>query len=58
MGKIKATAGVLKMMGSIMREDWQQMDKKFYRLLFGIAGFVAMGLFWFYFLRNLSPFGF
>lgn len=58
MGKMQAAAGVLKMMGSMMRQDWQQMDKKFYRLLFGIAGFIAMGLFWFYFLRNLSPFGF
>jgi len=51
-------AGVTKTMLSGMREDWQQMDKKFYRLLFGIAGFVAMGLFWFYFLRNITPFGF
>jgi len=58
MGKIRTAAGVMKTMGSMMREDWQQMDKKFYRLLFGIAGFVAMGLFWFYFLRNITPFGF
>ena len=58
MGKIRTAAGVMKMMGSMMREDWRQMDKKFYRLLFGIAGFVAMGLFWFYFLRNITPFGF
>lgn len=58
MGKLSAAFGVLKMMGSLMREDWQHMDKKFYRLLFGIIGFAAMGLFWFYFLRNLSPFGF
>ncbi|KHO47730.1 MAG: hypothetical protein QT00_C0002G0390 [archaeon GW2011_AR5] len=58
MGKIRTAAGIMKTMGSMMREDWQQMDKKFYRLLFGIAGFVAMGLFWFYFLRNITPFGF
>ena len=58
MGKMQAAAGVTKTMLSGMREDWQQMDKKFYRLLFGVAGFVAMGLFWFYFLRNITPFGF
>ncbi len=58
MGKLTTVAGVMKTMGSMMREDWQHMDKKFYRLAFGIIGFVAMGLFWYYFLRNLSPFGF
>jgi len=32
------------------------MDKKFYRVVGGAAGFIAMGLFWFYFLRNILPF--
>lgn len=58
MGKLRSAAGVMRTMGGMIREDWQQMDKKFYRLLFGIAGFVAMGLFWFYFLRHIVPFGF
>lgn len=58
MGKLQAITGVLKTFTWMTKEEWDRMDKKFYRLLFGIAGFVAMGLFWFYFLRNLSPFGF
>jgi len=58
MSKLGTTKGVFKMMLSGMAEDWQQMDKKFYRLVFGVAGFVAMALFWFYFLRSFSPFGF
>lgn len=58
MSKLGTTKGVLKMMVSMMAEDWQQMDKKFYRLVFGIVGFVVMALFWFYFLRSFSPFGF
>lgn len=58
MGKLRSAAGVMKTMGSMIREDWQQMNKKFYRLAFGAIGFVVMGLFWFYFLRNISPFGF
>ena len=58
MSKTKTIVGVMKMMLSMAKEDWQQMDKKFYRLLFGIIGFVIMGLFWYFFLRNISPFGF
>ena len=58
MPKIQTAKGVLRTMLSMSKEDWQQMDKKFYRLAFGVVGFVAMALFWFYFLRNLSPFGF
>ncbi len=58
MGKLQTTKGVMKTFFWMSREDWQQMDKKFYRLLFGIAGFAAMALFWLFFLRNLSPFGF
>ncbi|MFA4819707.1 MAG: hypothetical protein WC613_01985 [Candidatus Aenigmatarchaeota archaeon] len=58
MSKLGTVKGVLKMMISTTAEEWQQTEKKFYRLVFGVVGFAAMALFWFYFLRNMSPFGF
>lgn len=58
MSKLQAIKGTLKVFTSITKEDWQQTDKKFYRLVFGVIGFAAMALFWYYFLRNIIPFGF
>ena len=58
MSKMEAVKGVLKVFAGSAKEDWNRMDKKFYRILFGVIGFVVMGLFWYFFLRNISPFGF
>ncbi len=58
MSKSESIRGVLKVFAGSVREDWGSMDKKFYRLLFGAIGFTAMALFWYFFLRNISPFGF
>ena len=58
MGKLRTISGVTKTMLSGMKEDWDGMDKKFYRVAFGVAGFIAMALFWYYVIRNFSPFGF
>lgn len=57
---LRAIKGVLKVFLGVTKEDWQEMDKKFYRVVFGVTGFVLMALFWFYFLRNIlpSPLGF
>lgn len=56
MGKTQTAKGIIKTFYWMTKEDWQQMDKKFYRLVFGVMGFAAMALFWFYFLRNIVPF--
>ena len=58
MSKSETLKGTLKVFAQGAKEDWNRMDKKFYRILFGVIGFVAMGLFWYYFLRQISPFGF
>lgn len=58
MSKTEAIKGTFKVFASTTKEDWNRMDKKFYKLLFGAIGFVVMGLFWYFFLRNISPFGF
>ena len=58
MSKTEAIKGTLKVFAGSTKEDWNRMDKKFYRLLFGVIGFTIMGLFWYFFLRNISPFGF
>jgi hypothetical protein len=56
MGIIRSFAGVMKITLQSMKEDWDEMDKKFYRILFGAIGFIAMGLFWFYVVRQVVPF--
>lgn len=60
MGAWQTVKGTFRMFFASTKEDWDAMDKKFYRLLFGGVGFVLMALFWFYFIRNIfpSPFGF
>jgi hypothetical protein len=56
MGKLSSVAGVMKTTMSMAKEEWDLMDKKFYRLLFGIATFIAMGLFWFFVASKILPF--
>ena len=56
MGKAGTTKGMFRTMLSMAKEDWDAMDKKFYKLAGGIGGFVVMGLFWFYVIRNVMPF--
>ena len=58
MSKSDAIKGTLKVFAQDTKEDWDRMDKKFYKILFGVIGFVAMGLFWYFFIRQISPFGF
>ncbi len=58
MSRTDIIKGMLKVFAQSTKEDWNRMDKKFYRLLFGAIGFAVMGLFWYYFLRNITPFGF
>ena len=58
MGKINKVNGVMRNLLWLTREEWQEMDHKLVRIVFGAVGFIVMALFWFYFLRNLSPFGF
>jgi len=56
MSKIRAAKGVLKTFTWMAKEDWDQMDHKLARIAFGAISFVLMGLFWFYFLRQITPF--
>ncbi len=58
MGKIGTIRGVMKIFFADTKEDWDRMDKKFYKLVFGVTAFILMALFWFYFIRNIVPFGF
>ena len=56
MGKLQTVLGILKTTLSMTKEEWNTMDKKFYRLTFGIATFIIMGLFWYFVARKIVPF--
>lgn len=58
MSKSDSIKGTFKVFAQDVKEDWNRMDKKFYRILFGVIGFTVMGLFWYFFIRHVSPFGF
>jgi hypothetical protein len=56
MSKLSTVKGVLKTFLSGVAEDWQEMDHKLMRIAFGAVSFAAAALFWFYFLRHITPF--
>ena len=55
MSKVQAIKGVMKTLFWMTREDWHELDHKFYRIVFGVIGFAVMALFWFYFIRSIFP---
>lgn len=55
MPAIDTIKGVLKTFLWITKGEWDEMDHKFYRLASAAVMFVLVGLFWFYFLRNILP---
>jgi Mg2+ and Co2+ transporter CorA len=56
MPKMQALKGVLRTFWLMTKEDWGELDHKFYKIVFGAVMFILMGLFWFYFLRNFISF--
>jgi hypothetical protein len=56
MSKLRSFWGFMKVTASLMKEEWDTMDRKFYRLAVGAISFLAMGAFYFFFLRNITPF--
>jgi len=55
MSRFETIKGIMKTFFQIFKEDFSEMDHKLLRIGIGIAGFIVMALFWFYFLRNISP---
>lgn len=56
MSKVKSLVGFVKITASMIKEEWDVMDRKAYRLAVGALSFLAMGLFYYFFLRNITPF--
>jgi len=56
MSKLQTVKGILKTFWTMTIEDWDEMDHKLLRIAAGAVGFIIMGLFWFFVLRNISPF--
>jgi hypothetical protein len=56
MSKLSTIMGVLRTLWSGVVEDWQEMDHKLMRIVFGAVSFAVAALFWFYFLRHITPF--
>ena len=57
MSKLSSIKGVMKTFFWLSREDWNGMDHKIPRLVFGGIAFIVMALFWLYFLRGVLPHG-
>ena len=55
MGKVDSLKGFMRTFFWLTREEWQETDRKLYRIAFGVTGFVLSALFWFYFLRHIFP---
>ncbi len=56
MGILRSFTGVMKVTFAMAMDEWNAMDKKFYRVAVGAIGFLAMGAFYYFFLKNLAPF--
>jgi len=54
MSKWGAIRGVFKTLFWLTKEEWENMDRKLIRITFGVISFVAMALFWLYFLRGFG----
>lgn len=51
----RSVKGTLRTFWGLVSEDWREMDHKFFRIVFGAAIFIAVALFWLYFLRAIVP---
>ncbi|MCX6816169.1 MAG: hypothetical protein NT120_04945 [Candidatus Aenigmarchaeota archaeon] len=56
MSKLQSVKGVMKTLFWMTKEDWVEMDKKFYRIVFGVISFILMAFFYLYFLRSIIHF--
>lgn len=56
MSKIRSTAGMLKTFSRMTKEDFDEMDHKLFRIALGVGSFIAMALFWLFFLKSIVPF--
>jgi hypothetical protein len=52
---MQSMAGVMKTFFSLSKEEWDNLDHKLIKITMGVVSFVAMALFWFYFIRHIIP---
>lgn len=58
MSKLRSIASFLKMFAEHLKEEWDEMDHKFIKIVIGGAIFIITGLFWLYFFHSSTPFKF
>ncbi len=58
MSRLKSIASFLKMFGADLKEEWDDMEHKFLKIVVGGTIFIVTGLFWLYFFHSSSPFKF
>ena len=58
MSKIKSFTSFMKMFLGHIKEDWNEMDHKFIRIVIGGTVFILSALFWLYFFNSTTPFKF
>ena len=56
--KLQTVAGFMKTFLGLSKEEFGDMDHKLIRIGVSVTAFVAMALFWMFFLRNIIPFRF
>ncbi|MBI4894995.1 MAG: hypothetical protein HY831_00745 [Candidatus Aenigmarchaeota archaeon] len=56
MSKLRSIASFLKMFAADLKEEWDQMEHKFIKIVIGGTIFIVTGLFWLYFFQHSSPF--
>lgn len=54
--RLNSFKGFLRTFFWLSREEWTNLDHKMIRIVFGAVGFVAVVLFWLFFLRSITPF--
>lgn len=54
--RISSIKGVLVTFFSIVKQEWEELDHKLIRIIFGSIGFLLAALFSLYFLRAIVPF--
>jgi len=54
--KARSFKGFLKTFFWLSGEEWRELDHKLIRIVLGVIGFVAVALFWLFFLRSITPF--
>ena len=55
--RLSSIAGFFKTFFWLSKEEWREMDHKIPRIVLGGVTFIAMALFWLYFLRGILPAG-